>query len=429
MNGYSDDVTEVLTSGTAYEAARTIWNGAVTTRPEAVVRCETTADVQAALRIAEERGLSPTVRGGGHDWAGRALAEGGLTLDLSPMRQVRVDPATAVATVAGGATSADVVAAAQRTGLVAATGTAGSVGMAGLTMGGGYGPLSGRFGLAADNLLSADVVLADGTLVTADDEQNPDLLWALRGGGGNFGVVTTMRIQLHAVPAILAGMIMFRSDVLPALEESLLGGPDELTVQAGFIAAPTGEPALFVAPTWCGDPEVGMRVLDRLTELGEPLTAQLGPTTMTDQLAQIDAMFPAGRHVRIGTHTVTGLDRTVRETLLDAAGTMTSPLSAISLHSLHGAAARVHPDATAFRNRTPHLMVEAIAVWEAGDPDEDRHRDWLRTTDGLPGGYPNLLGPDETERTADAFGPNAERLRVANRKYDPERVFHAPGRL
>ncbi|PTA47688.1 FAD-binding oxidoreductase [Micromonospora sp. RP3T] len=420
---------DMVTSGPEYEAARTIWNGAVSSRPLAVLRCATTADVQAGVRAARERDLALSVRGGGHDWAGRALADGGLTLDLSAMRQVSVDPATGVATVAGGATSADVAAAAQRAGLVAVTGTAGSVGMAGLTLGGGYGPLSGRFGLAADNLLSADVVLADGTLVTADEEHATELLWALRGGGGNFGVVTSMRIRLHAVPAILAGMIMFRFDVLPALAESLLRGPDELTVQSGFITAPTGQPALFAAPTWCGDPEAGATVLQRLTELGEPLTAQLGPTTMPEQLAQIDAMFPAGRHVEIGSRTVTGLDRTVQEVLLDAARATTSPLSAISLHSLHGAAARVPADATAFRNRTPHLMVETIAVWEPGDPDEDQHKAWVRGTDRLPGGYPNLLGPQDTERTAAAFGPNAERLRAVRKRYDPDLVFHAPGRL
>ncbi|MFF5176284.1 FAD-binding oxidoreductase [Micromonospora sp. NPDC000089] len=422
-------MSDMLTSGPEYDAVRTIWNGAVASRPVAVLRCAGTADVQAGVRAARDKGLPLSVRGGGHDWAGRALADGGLTLDLSPMRRVSVDPATAVATVAGGATSADVAAAAQRAGLVAVTGTAGAVGMAGLTLGGGYGPLSGRFGLAADNLLSADLVLADGTLVTADEEHDPDLLWALRGGGGNFGVVTSMRIRLHAVPAILAGMIMFRFDVLPELEESLLRGPDELTVQAGFITAPTGEPALFAAPTWCGDPETGTKVLGQLTELGEPLMAQVGPTTMTDQLAQIDAMFPAGRHVEIGSRTVAALDRTVQEVLLDAARAKTSPLSAISLHSLHGAAARVPADATAFRNRTPHLMVETIAVWEAGDPAEDQHRAWVRGTDRLPGGYPNLLGPRDVERTAAVFGSNAERLRAAKRRYDPDLVFHAPGRL
>jgi hypothetical protein len=357
------------------------------------------------------------------------MISGGLTIDLSPMRQVTVDPATAVATVAGGATSADVAAAAQRSGLVAITGTAGAVGMAGLTMGGGYGPFSGRFGIAADNLLSADVVLADGTLVTADQEHHPELLWALRGGGGNFGVVTSMRVQLHTVPAILAGMILFPLDVLPALEEFLLRGPDELTVQAGFVTGPTGEPALFAAPTWCGEPAAGVRALQRLTEVGEALMEQVGPTSQVDQLATIDAMYPAGRHVHIGTRTVTGLGAEVGDQLLKTAGSMTSPLSAISLHSLHGAATRVRPDAAAFRNRTPHLMIESIAVWEGRDPSPERHQQWARSLDALPGGYPNLLGAEDVERVAAVFGPNADRLRDIKRQYDPDHVFHATGSL
>ncbi len=423
----------LVTSGPAYAAATTVWNGAVTARPRAVVPCRTTADVRAGLCSAREAGLPLSVRGGGHDWAGRALVDGGVTLDLGGLRTVSVDPAAAVATVAGGATAADVAAAAHRAGLVAATGTAGAVGMAGLSLGGGYGPLSGRFGLAADNLLSAEVVLADGTVLTVDDEQHPDPFWALRGGGGNFGVVTSMRVRLHAVPALLGGMLLFPPDVLPALETFLLDGPDELTVQAGFLTGPTGEPALFAAPTWCGDGEAGLRVVRRIADVAEPLSAQVGPTTMPDQLAQIDAMFPAGRHVEIGSRTVGGLDDAVTDVLLEAADRLPTPLSAISLHSLHGAAARVPADATAFRDRTPHLMVEAIAVREPDDGDGDgtdaRLRAWVRGTDRLPGGYPNLLGPHETDRTAAVFGSNAERLLAAKRAYDPDDVFRAPGRL
>ncbi len=406
-----------------------LWNAAVTARPRVVARCSSSTDVQTAIRTAGEEGLPLAVRGGGHDWAGRALADDGLAVDLSPMRQVSIDPTTAVATVAGGATAADVAAVAHRAGLVAVTGTAGSVGMVGLTTGGGYGPLSGRFGLAADNLLSAEVVLADGTLVVADDEHHRDLLWALRGGGASFGVVTSIRIQLHEVPTILAGMLLFPPEVLPALEDSLLRGPDELTVQAGFMTPPGGTLCLFAAPTWCGEDVAGARALRQLAQVGSPLVEQVGPTTQVDQLAQIDAMYPPGRHVHIGTRTVTALDPAVDAALLEAAGSMTSPLSAISLHSLHGAATRPRPDDTAFRTRTPHLMIESIAVWQGGDPSPQRHRAWARTLDPLPGGYPNLLGPDEVARTADVFGPNAVRLRAVKAQYDPDHVFHATGSL
>lgn len=406
-----------------------LWNAAATARPAAVVRCTSTADVQAAIRSAREQDLPLTVRGGGHDWAGRALADGALAVDLSAMRHVEVDRTTSVATVAGGATATDVATAAHRAGLVAVTGTAGSVGMVGLTTGGGYGPLSGRFGLAADNLLSAEVVLADGTVVVADDEHHPDLLWALRGGGCNVGVVTSIRVQLHRVPALLAGMMLFPLDVLPALEDWLLRGPDELTVQAGFMTPPGGTLSLFAAPTWCGEQDAGVEALRRLAEVGPPLVEEVGPTTQPEQLAGIDALYPPGRHVHIGTRTVTSLDPTVGAALLGAARGMTSSLSAISLHSLHGAAARPAPDATAFRTRTPHLMIESIAVWEDGDPAPRRHRDWARTLDALPGGYPNLLGPDELERTIEVFGPNADRLRTVTAHHDPDQVFRATGSI
>ncbi|HEY8015429.1 MAG TPA: FAD-binding oxidoreductase, partial [Dongiaceae bacterium] len=193
----------------AYAHARQIWNGAVDHRPALFAFCETAEDVQSALQIARVHGLPLSVRGGGHDWAGRALRPDGLVLDLSGMRRVTIDAEARVATVEGGATAGDVIAAAAPHGLAAVTGSAGAVGMAGLTLGGGYGPLSARYGLALDNLLSVELVLADGRLVTADAATNPELFWALRGGGGNFGVVTAMRIRLHPLRELLGGLILF----------------------------------------------------------------------------------------------------------------------------------------------------------------------------------------------------------------------------
>jgi FAD/FMN-containing dehydrogenase len=198
----------VLTGGPEYEKAVTLFNAAVDIRPGIVVRCTTTADVQADVRAAREYGVPLSVRVGGHDFWGRSLRSGGLVIDLAGMREVRVDADRRVATVEGGALSSDVVGDAERVGLTAVTGTAGSVGMVGITLGGGYGPLTGRFGLAADNLLGAEVVLADGSLVDTDAEHEPDLFWALRGGGGNFGVVTSARIRLHPVPVVVAGTIL-----------------------------------------------------------------------------------------------------------------------------------------------------------------------------------------------------------------------------
>ncbi|RDI44729.1 FAD-binding oxidoreductase [Nocardia mexicana] len=426
----------VRTAGPGYDSGRALWNGAVTARPGVILHCLHPSDVQTGVRAARDAGVPLSVRGGGHDWAGRALTDGGLTLDLSGMRRVEVDRQAEVAHVAGGATAADVVGAAQAHGLVAVTGTVGTVGMAGLALGGGYGPLSGRFGLAADNVLAVDVVLADGSLVTADAEHEPDLFWAVRGGGGNFGVVTGMRIQLHRVPALLSGMIMYPAaeaeSVLAGLADHLpAGGPDELTVQTGFVAGPDGAPVLFVAPTWCGDAAAGERVVAPFTHLASPLLAQFGPATLADMLAGMDAMFPFGRHVQIRTRTVAGLTPATRSAVAAAGTALTSPLSAVSLHTLHGAATRIPVADTAFGYRTAHLTVEIIAIWEADDPAAAKHRSWAGEVsralapDALPGGYVNLLGPDDTEQIASAYGPNIARLQAIKHRVDPDGIFRA----
>jgi FAD/FMN-containing dehydrogenase len=385
---------------------------------------------------AKEYGVPLSVRGGGHDWAGRSLSDGGLTIDLSALRRVTVDPVAEVAEVSGGATAADLVAAAHPFGLTAATGTAGSVGMAGLTLGGGYGPLSGRFGLALDNLLSADVVLADGSVVTADSEREPDRFWALRGGGGNFGLVTSMRVRLHRVPTLLSGMVMYPWDqvetVLAGLSDVLLESPEELTVQSGVLPGPDGKPVVFLSPTWSGDDTAaGERALARLDTLGTPLVSQIAPTTRPERLAAIDAQFPFGRHVEIRPRSVPSLTSGVRDVLSLAGSTLTSPHSAVSVHSLHGAGARVAATDTAFGNRDPHLMIEIIAQWEPGDTRAAKHRDWASNLtsalepDALPGGYPNLLGTDEAAQIAHAYGPNTERVLALKRRFDPDDTFHA----
>lgn len=430
------DAGSVVTAGPGYDAARRVWNGAVSARPGVIVRCADPAEARAAVLAAREYGVPLSVRGGGHDWAGRALRDGGLTIDLSGLRRVTVDPVAKVAEVSAGATAGDLAAAAQSFGLTAATGSVGSVGMAGLTLGGGYGPLSGRFGLALDNLISADVVLADGSVVTADAEREPDLFWALRGGGGNFGLVTSMRVRLHAVPTLLSGMVLFpwkeAETVLAALPEALSGASDELTVQFGALAGPGGEPVVFVSPTWSGDDlAAGERALARLDALGTPLVSQVAPTTVPEMLAALDGQFPFGRHVEIRPRTVSSLTSDVCDALTLAGSTLTSPYSAVSVHSLHGAAARVPVTETAFGNRDPHLMIEIIALWDPDDTRTARHRSWAGDVaaaldpHALPGGYPNLLGPDEAPRIAHAYGPNTDRLLALKRRFDPDHVFRA----
>ncbi len=425
----------VTVSGPTYEATRRIWNAAVDSRPAAVVHARDARDVQAAVAAAREHAVPLSLRAGGHDWAGRCLRHDGLVIDLTRMRQVEVDPVAGVATVAGGATAVDVVEAAAVHGLVPVTGTVGAVGMVGLTLGGGYGLLGGRFGLALDNLLSADLVLADGRTVTADAEHEPELFWALRGGGGNFGAVTSMRIQLHAVDRLLAGVIAYPWDqaatVLAQLDQIRTEAPDELSVQAILLTGPTGGPALFLLTAWCGDLGEGEPHLDRLGRLGTPLFAQVGPIPYGDLLAMNDALGEVnGRHYTARTCNVGGLTPGVIAALVEAGSTLTTPFSGIPVHHFHGAAARVPAGSTAFSTRHDHTMVEIVAAWEPDD-DPSPHQAWADTTaealagEALPGGYPNMLGPDALPQIADAYGPNTARLLAAKSRFDPDGVFSA----
>jgi FAD/FMN-containing dehydrogenase len=423
-------------AGSAYDRARRIWNGAVDHAPALIVRPHTRVEVQAAVVAAREHDLPLSVRGGGHDWAGRALRDGGLVIDLSAMTHVIVDPEGRVATVQGGATAGDVIAAAQPHGLSAATGTVGAVGMTGLTLGGGYGPLIGRYGLALDSLLGAEVVLADGRLVTATESQEPELFWALRGGGGNFGVVTSLSLRLHPVADVLAGLIAYpwsdAARVWARLDEILADVPDELTVQTGILPGPDGRPTVFLSPVWCANPSAGESVIEPLRSLSTPLVADVAPISYLGLLRQFDAFVVAGRHYAARTRSVGYFSPEVIAALFEAGQRQTSRHSGIVVHHFHGAAARVPLASTAFGVRTPHRMIEIIAAWEPDD-DKGAHVDWADrvVADLAPhafaGGYPNMLGPDDHEQIAHAYGSNAARLRAAKKHFDPDSIFSAIG--
>jgi FAD/FMN-containing dehydrogenase len=415
-----------------------IWNAAVPLRPAAVWRCADVGQVRDAVRRVRADGTALSVLGGGHDWAGRAVRDGAQVIDLRGMREVKVDGD--VATVRGGATANDLIAAAAASGQSAATGTVGAVGMAGLTLGGGYGPLNGVAGLAADNLLGAEVVLADGRVVTATEASEPDLLWALRGGGGNFGVVTSMKVRLHPIPVVCSGRVIFpfgqARDVLAGFGELIAEAPDELTVQAGFLSAPDGAPVLFFLPTWSGAPNGAAPWVKRVESLGTPVMSAVGPAEYGEPLRRGDEMFARdGRHYAIRTRNLAALTPQTVDALVAAGAARTSPLSAINLHHFHGAAARIPLPATPFGVRQPHFMAEIVASWRAvADRDADSvaaHRRWADTTaeqlspHAMAGGYPNLLTADEPERVAHAYGPNAPRLIAAKKAYDPGNVFTA----
>jgi FAD/FMN-containing dehydrogenase len=431
----TNDLLKRIDSGLVHipNGVPSIWNAAVENRPALTVRARSPRGVQEAVRVARDRALPLSVLGGGHDWAGRALRDGGLVIDLSQMRGVVVDPSARVATVGGGATAADVTAAAAPYGLVAAAGNCGRVGMTGLTLGGGYGPLNGRFGLASDNLLGAEVVLADGRIVIADATHEPELFWALRGGGGNFGVVTSMLVRLHPVNKLIGGLILFpwsqAAAVWRGLREVLSTAPDELTVQSGLFPGLNGQPAFFLAPAWSGDLAVGEHVIDALMKLGKPLATQVAPMTYGEMLGQWDAHVVGGVHWAVRTRTLPGFTPEIIDALVEAGRTRTSPRSLLPIHHCHGASTRIPRDETAFANRREHFMVEIVAGWPPGDGAA--HRAWADAVSAalapyaLPGGYPNLLGPDDHEQIANAYGDNAIRLQAAKRHYDPDGVFTA----
>ncbi|GAA0919368.1 MULTISPECIES: FAD-dependent oxidoreductase [Streptomyces violaceusniger group] len=425
----------VITGGPEYAAGTALWNGAVASRPAILLRCTSTAEVRAGVRTARAFGLPLSVRGGGHDWAGRALSDDGLTLDLTPMCSVHIDVGARRATVAGGARANRVLAAADRYGLVAATGTIGTLGMAGLTLGGGYGPLGGRFGLAADNLTGAEVVLADGSVVWTDAEHEPDLFWALRGGGGNFGVVTSMEIRLHAVPAVVTGMVLYSlrqaQKVFARLEDVLSDCPDALTVQTGVINGPQGKPMAMLWPTWSGEPVVGTDPagpVQRLTRLGTAAVAEFETGSFAAAIAARDTMFPDGRYVTIRTRSLPRHTPEVVDALVQGAKAMTSPLSAFSLHHFHGAASRVPWSETAFALRKPHMMAEVIAVWTP-EKDSGRHAVWADAASAalephaFAGGYANVLGPEATDQIPYVYGGNTARLLAIKETVDPDGVF------
>ncbi|MET7669182.1 FAD-binding oxidoreductase [Micromonospora luteifusca] len=412
-----------------------LWNGAVRRAPVLVAQCLNDDEVADAVRIAARCHLALSVRSGGHDWAGRALRDGGLVLDLTGLRDVRVDPDAATVTIGGGATAAELLAAARAYDLVVPTGVVGDVGMAGLTLAGGYGPLCGRFGLSLDNLLGAEVVLAGGRRVTADPRHDAELYWALRGGGGNLGIVTELRFRAHRLPAVLAGMIMFTLAEAPAVLRGygalIAEAPDELTVMAGFLPGPAGEPVVFVCPFYSGpDLDVGLPWLERLRALGTPLVDQIAPMPYADALRMFDGGMVDGNHYLLRTRWLPALTDGAVDVLVDAARQVSSPFSALALHHFHGAATRVRLADTAFGLRRDHLLTEIIAVWAPGD-QSGPHREWAERTStalaphALPGGYPNLLAPEETDRVRLAYGTNWARLHRAKRHYDPRDLLTA----
>lgn len=419
-----------------YDDARTIWNAMIDRRPALIVRCAGASDVIAAVQFAREHELRISVRGGGHNVAGSSLIDDGLMIDLSQMKSIRVDPAGRTARVEPGVRWGELDAEAQAFGLATVGGTVKTTGIAGLTLGGGFGWLTGKHGMTIDNLLSADVVTADGQLVHASETEHPDLFWALRGAGANFGIVTSFEYRLHPVgPLILGGMVIYPIEQLREMlrfyRDFAPSAPDELTVYAAAVTTPDGMPAAALALCYCGDLEAGNRVIEPVRAFGQPIVDALGPMPYMAQQELLSRVFPDGRqnYWKAGL-TATLTDEAI-ETIAEYTPRVPSPLTAIVIAGSGGAAARVAPDAMAYFHRSAIYNLMILSHWE--DPaDNDRNVNWTReffeaVQPHLSGGvYVNDLNDPRDEgdaRVRAAYGGNYARLAALKAQYDPTNFF------
>lgn len=433
----------VLQPGEAgYDLARDIYNGMIDRKPAYIARCQGTADVIQALKFARAHFLPIAVRGGGHGVAGHALVDGGLVIDLSQMRSIRVDPEKQTARAEGGVKWREFDHETQAHGLATTGGTISETGIAGLTLGGGVGWLMRKYGLTCDNLLSADVVLADGRLLTASATKHKDLFWALCGGGGNFGVVTSFEYRLHPIRSVNAGLILYpverAREVLRVFGEVMLKASDDFTMLAAFVDAP---PAPFIPEAWHGKPMVGIagghfgtpqqaeHDLRPFRDLG-PAVDFVGPAPYTVLQTMLDAAAPHGTQNYWKAANLRALDDGTIETLVKANDARPHPFGSIQVIPFGGAVARTAHDATAYPYREVPYLAHIIGIWN--DPAENTaHIAWARETFSAlqpytsGGAYVNFFTDDASDAAHAGYGASYSRLAKIKAKYDPDNVFRA----
>jgi FAD/FMN-containing dehydrogenase len=428
-----------------YDNARKIWNGNVDRHPAVIAQCAGVADVIAAVRAARDARIETTVRGGGHAVAGYALNDGGLVIDLSRMTGTRVDPLTHTIRLEGGCLNEHLDRESQVFGLGATGGIVSHTGVAGLTLGGGIGHTMRKFGLSIDSLRSCDVVTADGDFVVASEDEHADLFWGLRGGGGNFGVVTNFEFQLQPLgPTVLAGMVAWPMDdapqVLGFLREFAVDAPDEIGILANLRLAPSlpvipenlqGKPIVALVVTYVGSVEDGQEALRPVFELGTPAVNAVVPKPYVAHQKMFDAALPHGRHYYWKSHKLGSLTNDVIDVVVEHASAITSPLSTIPIFTFGGAVARVPADATAFPNRDAAHDINIAASWLPDDPEADRHIEWVRELYSAlepfsRGVYVNFTNEDSTDRvrTGAYSASQWRRLVDLKAKYDPDNFFH-----
>jgi FAD/FMN-containing dehydrogenase len=417
----------------SYDEARKVWNGMIDRRPALIARCAGVADVIAAVRFARAQGILVSVRGGGHNITGNAVCEGGLMIDLSPMKSVRVDPAKRTARAEAGLTWGDYNRETQAFGLASTGGVVSTTGIAGLTLGGGLGWLGGKHGLSCDNLLSADIVTAEGRFLTASADQNPDLFWGLRGGGGNFGVVTSFEYRVHPVGPVLAGMVLHpmakAREVLRFYRDYSRACPDELTAFAGLMTSHEGDPVVAIVVGYIGDLADGEKWVAPLRRFGSPLADTIAPMSYVRLNKMFDASFPYGGVQRYWKSSfLRELGDDVLEILVDRSAAMRSPMSMVAFFHLHGAATRVDRNETAFGLRDDQWDYDVISQWS--DPGESAgHIQWTRefwtAVEPFASGevYVNHLDAEEGTRIQAAYSHNYGRLVALKNKYDPTNLF------
>jgi len=428
----------------SYDAARQVWNGEIQRHPGLIARCRGAADVAAAIRFAREHDLPASVRGGGHAVAGYAVLDDGIVIDLSAMTGTRVDPVARTIQAEGGCLQSDVDREAQAFGLAATGGFVSHTGVAGLTLGGGIGHLMRKLGLSIDALRECDVVTADGEFVTANAEENADLFWGLRGGGGNFGVVTNFTFDLQPLgPTVLAGLIAWPAaqapTVLAFVRDFIADAPDDLGLMANLRLAPPlpvfptevhGTPIVGLVVTWAGDVAAGEKYLKPLRALGTPLVDAIAPKPYVAHQKMLDPAVPHGRHYYWKSHRLGPLTDDVIAVICHHLATISSPLSSVPIFSFGGAMARVPEDATAFPQRDAAHDINIVGSWlpeQAGEAD--RHRAWVRGFfDELAphsrGVYVNFTSDDAQSRVGEAYN-DAQRERLGRLKaaYDPTNFF------
>ncbi|HEX4426870.1 MAG TPA: FAD-binding oxidoreductase [Terriglobales bacterium] len=427
---FSGQILEPIDEG--YDEARQIWNASFSKHPRVIARCSGVADVIAAVHFGRANNLVTAIRGGGHNVGGRALCDDGLVIDLSRMRSVFVEEKSRTVRVEGGATLGDLGRETHVFGLAVPSGIVPNTGIGGLTLGGGVGWLIRKYGMTIDNLLSAQVVTADGKVLTASASENNDLFWALRGGGGNFGVVTSFEFQAHPVATVLGGFLLYPRtkgvEVIRHFRDYMASAPDELTAYAALLHGPDGSPLVGVIPCYCGSVVEGERVLEPLRKFGSPIVDGVQAIPFPVMQSLLAPSFPDGNCNYWKSTLQRELSDDAISAIVEHANRLSSPLSFVVLEYYGGAAGRVSRDATAFPHRDLPWDILFLAQWT--DPTQtDMHREWARSGEEMLRPFSqnahllSALDVEAEDVVKSAFGPNLPRLESVKQKYDPANFF------